>query len=469
MGTLWNGNKGGTGLDPDIDRFLSSLPVDSRLLPEDLLCSAAHARMLGDRGILPQADARAIIGTLEEMRREALAGRIACDPESEDVHSFIEEELTRRLGDIGKAVHAGRSRNDQVAVALRLHLLNAFDATAAAASGAIRALLELARDHTDTIFPGYTHLQRAQPVSFAHHLLAWCAALERDAGRLADARHRADECPLGSGALAGSGLPTDREATAKALGFERPSRNTMDAVADRDACVEYAAACATLAMHLSRFCEDIALWASTEYGFVKIDDSASTGSSIMPQKRNPDPAELLRGKSARIFGDLQGLLVLQKGLPYAYNRDLQEDKAFVFEVEDTILGSLAAFGALVRAIHPDVEKMRAALEDGYLEATDLAEYFVDLGIPFRNAYRAAKELVGRCVATGRRLGALEASDIASAFPDGPPQGFDLAALKAYLDPRSCVERRTQTGGPSPERTREEIARLAAKFAKPQRK
>ncbi|MFA5853300.1 MAG: argininosuccinate lyase, partial [Spirochaetales bacterium] len=338
MAKLWQGSSDGLGLNPDIEVFLSSLSVDSRLLGEDIECSIAHAAMLGKQGILPMDESEAISAALVLMLAEAAAGTLPIDPESEDIHSFIEAELTKRLGETGKAVHAGRSRNDQVAVAFRLYIVRAFDRTAEAALAAMRSALDLASKHKETIMPGYTHLQRAQPVTLAHHLLAWCAALERDIGRLRDARARADECPLGAGALAGSGLPTDREFTAAALGFARPSRNTMDAVADRDACADYAAACSSIMVHLSRACEDIALWVSTEYGFATITDAASTGSSIMPQKRNPDPAELIRGKSARVLGALQALLVLQKGLPYAYNRDLQEDKELFFDVEKTTIG-----------------------------------------------------------------------------------------------------------------------------------
>ena len=359
---------GGTkasGLSPEVETFLSSLSIDSKLLDDDLQASIAHATMLGERGILGKQDAEAIADCLRTMRAEAAAGELFPDPESEDIHSFIEAELTRRLGEVGKAVHAGRSRNDQVATAFRLRIVKAFQRTEAAVYSAIEAIVQLAEKNSDSLMPGYTHLQKAQPITLAHHLLAWGAALERDASRFRDGRARADECPLGSGALAGSGLPIDRERTASVLGFARPSRNTMDAVADRDACVEYAAACANLMAHLSRACEDMALWASSEYGFVRVGDSASTGSSIMPQKRNPDPAELIRGKSARVFGNLQALLVLQKGLAYAYNRDLQEDKELFFDLETTTTACLKAFAVLVSALEPRKDRMRKALDEGF--------------------------------------------------------------------------------------------------------
>ena len=460
MAKLWQ-KAGSGGLDPDVEAFLSSLSVDSRLLPEDLECSIAHASMLGATSILPAAAADALVSELKKMLDEARAGGLQVDPDSEDVHSFIEAELTRRLGDAGKAVHAGRSRNDQVAVAFRLHVLRAFDAAEACLLDALDAVIGMAAGHRETIMPGYTHLQRAQPVTLAHHLLAWAAALERDFGRLADGRERADECPLGSGALAGSGLPTDREATASLLGFSRPSRNTMDAVADRDACVEYAAACASIAMHLSRACEDIVLWTSTEYAFMSLTDAASTGSSIMPQKRNPDPAELIRGKSGRIFGGLQALLVLQKGLPYAYDRDLQEDKELFFDIEDTIQGCLKVFAVLVSSLVPDSGAMREAVGEGFLEATDVAEYLVLSGRPFRTAYQAAKELVALALASKCRLAELADGSIAASHPEFALPGFDASALRAYLDPDACVARRRQTGGPAPQRTGEELARLEA--------
>lgn len=479
MAKLWQGASGALGLHADIEAFLSSLSVDVKLLKEDIECSIAHARMLGKQGILRPEVSEALCGALEAMAEEAASGgassgassgvsgdapgialgALKVDPESEDVHSFIEAELTRRLGDTGKAVHAGRSRNDQVAVAFRLYILRAFDAASRALLDALQAILDLAEGHRDSLMPGYTHLQRAQSVTLAHHLLAWCAALERDYSRLRDGRARADECPLGSGALAGSGLPTDREYTAALLGFARPSRNTMDAVADRDACVDFASACASIMAHLSRACEDIILWVSAEYRFMRLSDAASTGSSIMPQKRNPDVAELVRGKAARVFGTLQAFLVLQKGLPYAYNRDLQEDKELFFDAEKTLLSSLRAFAILVGSLEPDTARMRKAAGEGFLEAADVAEYLVQGGLPFRNAYQAAKALVELSLAAGKSFSELSAKEIAGCHEAFAAPGFDSRALVAYLDPFASLARRKQTGGPSPERCGEEIKRL----------
>ncbi|PKL05860.1 MAG: argininosuccinate lyase, partial [Spirochaetae bacterium HGW-Spirochaetae-9] len=454
----------GAGLHPDVEAFLSSLSIDSRLLGEDIECSIAHAAMLGRQGILPPEEAASLCAALDLMLTEAREGKLAIDPDSEDIHSFIEAELTKRLGEAGKAVHAGRSRNDQVAAAFRLHIVRAFDRVGEALLDALDSILVLASEHRTTIMPGYTHLQRAQPVTLSHHLLAWCAALERDWSRLRDGRERANECPLGAGALAGSGLPTDRDSTAAALGFSRPSRNTMDAVADRDACVDFAAACSNIMVHLSRACEDIALWVSTEYAYMTLSDAASTGSSIMPQKRNPDPAELIRGKTARVFGALQALLVMQKGLPYAYNRDLQEDKEMFFDIEDTLTGALRAFAVLVSSLQPNVEKMRRAVDSGFLEATDIAEYLVLEGLPFRTAYQAAKALVGLSIGTGKRFAEIPEAAILASHDAFRTFAFDRDAFIAYLEPEACVARRKQTGGPAPERTAEEIARLKAFMA-----
>lgn len=468
MAKLWDAGTASEVLDKDVELFLSSLAVDSRLLREDLECSIAHSRMLGKTGILPAEESAAITAALESMLKESAEGKLTVDTDSEDVHSFIEAELVRRLGEAGKAVHAGRSRNDQVAAAFKLHMKRACKNTAFDVLGAIEAILSVAKNHTETLMPGYTHLQRAQPVTLAHHLLAWCAALERDYSRFTDSMNRLDESPLGSGALAGSGLPTDREYTADLLGFARPSRNTMDAVADRDACIDYASAGASLMVHLSRFCEDIALWVSTEYSFMKLTGRASTGSSIMPQKRNPDPAELIRGKAGRVFGNLQALLVMQKGLPYAYNRDLQEDKALFFEIEDILHGVLKAFAVLVTSLVPDAARMEDALKDGYLEATDVAEFLVIKGIPFRTAYKAAKELVQICARKGKRLRQIDQSDLAEAHQVFAECAVAPDVLADYLAPSASVERRKQTGGPAPEKTRSEIARLES-FIAAQRK
>jgi argininosuccinate lyase len=470
MAKIWETSKVGA-LDPMIDEFLSSTTVDQRLLPEDLEGSIAHAKMLGAQGILPKDTADELGRGLANLAVGAEDGSLVVDPQAEDIHSFVEAELTSRMGDVGRSLHAGRSRNDQVAVDLRIWLKRESKKTRAAILDALEALLDLASKNTTSLMPGYTHMQRAQPVTFAHHLLAWCAALERDYGRFEDADTRADESPLGACALAGTGLPVDREATAKALGFARPSRNSMDAVADRDACVEYAAAAATFLMHLSRYCEEIVLWASAEFAFVAVDQSCSTGSSVMPQKRNPDPAELIRGKSGRAYGDLVALLVMQKGLPLAYDRDLQEDKAMIFDSGDTATSSALAFARLVQALEPKPERMREAAEDGCLWAADAAEFLVLKGVPFRTAYAAGRKLVearaaaagpaklGRSPAVGAVIADLGADGLGALHPVW--KGIDPGELSRYLSLDECIARRDLVGGPAPSRARAEIERLEA--------
>jgi argininosuccinate lyase len=393
------------------------------------------------------------------MLAEAASGTLAAGGEAEDVHSFVEAELTRRIGDAGKSVHAGRSRNDQVALDLRLYLRKAFARAERGVNSCILALVDLAERHTHTLMPAYTHMRRAQPISFAFHLAAWCAALERDASRFVDAWRRTDECPLGSGAVAGSGLGLDRDATAAALGFSRPSRNAMDATADRDACVDYAAAASTLLMHLSRYCEEIILWTGAEYGFAGLSPSCSTGSSIMPQKRNPDVAELIRGKSAGAFGGLMALLTLQKGVPLGYARDMQEDKAILFDMVKTVDGCLEAFALLAAALIPKPENMRAALDEGYVEATDLAELLVIKGVPFRDAYDATKAAIAAASAAGKRLHDLSAAELDLSSPAFAQAGLEPSSLKAWLDPAACIARRSHTGGPAPATVERELRRL----------
>lgn len=468
MAKIWETSKIGA-LDPLIDEFLASTSVDRRLLAEDIQGSIAHAAMLGKRGILPAEVAQKLGEGLRALADSAAAGEVEVDLSAEDVHSFVEAELTAAMGDVGRALHAGRSRNDQVALDLRLWLRKSSRAARDAILGAIESAVDLASHNVSTVMPGYTHLQRAQPVTFAHHLLAWCVALERDFGRFEDADRRADESPLGACALAGTGLPVDRDQTAKDLGFSRPSRNSMDAVADRDACVEFASAAATLLMHLSRYCEEIVLWASSEFGFVSIDASCSTGSSVMPQKRNPDPAELIRGKSGRAYGDLVSLLVMQKGLPLAYNRDLQEDKAIVFDAGDNAVACARAFARLVKALVPNARRMREAAEDGCLWAADAAEFLVLRGVPFRTAYAAGRKLVEARAAAAEtgRLGSSPSALIVlrdlgveglSALHESW-KGIDPGELSEYLSLEACVSRRDLPGGPAPSRAKAEIERL----------
>ncbi len=441
---------------PEADAFAfeSSISVDSRLAQDDIRGSRAHASMLAAQGIIPAEAALKLDEELVRIGAELRAGTLPVDQDSEDVHSFIEGVLTERLGDLGRMVHAGRSRNDQVAVDLRLYLKRTVPELRAELVATIAVLLDRAAENTENVMPGYTHLQRAQPVTLGHHLTAWCAGLERDAGRLSDALARLDECPLGAGALAGSGLPLDRAATAVALGFPRPTLNSMDTVADRDFALELASACAILMTHLSRFCEDVVIWATEEFGFIDLAEAWSTGSSIMPQKKNPDFAELVRGKSGRAIGDLVTLLALMKGLPYSYDRDLQEDKEALFDTLDTATSSLRMFRGMMASARFRTDRMKAACLGGFLEATDLAEYLVRKGLPFRKAHEVAALVVRDCVDSGKRtIGDCTLEELRSRSP------LIEADLYRALEPASCAAARSLPGGPAPDAVRAQIAEL----------
>jgi argininosuccinate lyase len=435
--------------------FQSSMGFDKRMAREDVRGSRAHAAMLGKQGIITAEDAAALDAALEKIGQGLETGTVAMSEEgAEDIHSFIEGLLTEALGDAGRAVHAGRSRNDQVATDFRLYCKRAGDAVCAGLQSAITVLLDRAEEHAETLTAGFTHLQRAQPVTLGHELVAWAAALSRDAGRFSDALIRMDECPLGSGALAGTTLPLDREAVARDLGFARPVLNAMDAVAGRDFVLELAAACAITQTHLSRFCEDVCLWASEEWGFADLGEKWSTGSSIMPQKKNPDFAELIRGKSGRANGNLVALLTVMKGLPYAYNKDLQEDKEALFDSFDTVLASLRIFAAFMGAAVFNKEKMEASCEGGFLEATDVAEYLVKKGMPFRKAHECAAHIVRDCINAGlKRIGEADLRDLQQHSALIEADIFDK------ITPRSCVEARNLPGGPAPDEVRRQIAVL----------
>jgi argininosuccinate lyase len=431
--------------------FQSSVAVDRRLAPEDIAGSRAHAAMLGERGIIPAETAAALDAELARIAGELESGELAVDPGAEDIHSFIEGILTERLGDAGRAVHAGRSRNDQVVLDLRLYLKRAVPEIRAELALVMGVLLDQAERHAGSVMPGYTHLQRAQPVTLGHHLTAWCAALSRDRDRFAGALTRLDECPLGAGALAGSGLPLDREAVAKALGFARPTLNSMDSVADRDFALEVSSACAITMIHLSRFCEDVVLWAGEEFQFITLAESWSTGSSIMPQKKNPDFAELIRGKAGRTAGNLVTLLTLLKGLPYAYDKDLQEDKEALFDSLDTVRSCLRIFRGMMGSAAFNTGRMEAACGGGFLEATDAAEYLVRKGLPFRKAHEAAALIVRDCINAGQR------SIGERALPELKTRSELFEAdLYAALTPAACVKARNLPGGPAPEEVRRQI-------------
>jgi argininosuccinate lyase len=434
--------------------FQASIAVDQRLAQDDIRGSRAHVAMLGKQGIIGADAAAKLDAALDDIARELAEGTLSVDGGAEDIHSFIEGMLTKRLGDAGRTVHAGRSRNDQVAVDFRLYLKRAVPELRAELGELIAALLDLAERHAESLMPGYTHLQRAQPVTLGHHLVAWSAGLVRDRARFSDALLRLDECPLGAGALAGSSLPLYREAVSTALGFARPTLNSMDSVADRDFALELSAACAIAMTHLSRFCEDLVIWASEEFKFISLAESWSTGSSIMPQKKNPDFAELIRGKSARTAGNLVTLLTLLKGLPYAYDKDLQEDKESLFDSLDTLRSCLRMFRGMIASAAFNTDRMAAACEGGFLEATDAAEYLVRRGLPFRKAHEAVALVVRDCVAAGQT----RIADRSLPELKARSELFE-ADLYPAITPAACVAARKTLGGPAPEEVRRQIGAL----------
>jgi argininosuccinate lyase len=423
-------------------RFSASVDVDKRLAQEDIRGSLAHAQMLAAQGIISAEDGAQIASGLGRIAEEVAAGTLAWDPAREDVHMNIEALLTERIGEAGGRLHTGRSRNDQVATDMRLWTREACHASMARIDRLMQVLCERARAHVDDLMPGYTHLQRAQPVRLAHHLLAWSEMLERDRGRLEDAARRMNECPLGSGALAATTFPIDRELTARALGFDRPTRNSLDATADRDFLVEALAALANCAVHLSRICEELVLWSSQEFGFVQMSDAFTTGSSMMPQKKNPDMAELVRGKSGRVVGDLVTLLVLLKGLPLAYNRDLQEDKPPVFDAFDTVDACLQILAGSLASARFDPAAMRAALRRGFVDATELADYLAAKGVPFRQAHHVSGRLVRLALSENKTLSELSLEQMQAESSE-----LDAGAYGA-LEPETAIERRALLGGPA---------------------
>ena len=438
---MWAG-RFAKALDKQADDFNSSIRFDSRMYRQDIQGSMAHAAMLAARGILTEQDLTAITEGLGQILQELEDGTLSFDPEAEDIHMFVEAELTKRIGDAGRRLHTARSRNDQVALDIRLYLRD----EAAGIIGQLRALiaviLDLARAHKTAIMPGYTHLQRAQPVTFAHHVLAYGMMFSRDVERIRDAVARMNVCPLGSCALAGTTYDTDREMVAKSLGFDGITLNSMDGVSDRDFCVELLSAFATVMMHLSRFSEELILWSSWEFRFVELDDGFTTGSSIMPQKKNPDMAELCRGKTGRVYGDLMALLTTLKGLPLAYNKDMQEDKEAVFDCVDTVKMCLQVFTPMIATMKPCVENMYKAAQKGFLNATDLADYLTKKGVPFRTAYKISGQLVSWCIHHDTVLEALPLETLQQ-YSDV----FDEDVYPA-ITLENCVARRTSLGGPA---------------------
>lgn len=458
MEKLWAG-RAQSATSKIADDFNSSIHIDCRMYRQDITGSLAHAAMLAAKGILSGADLSAITSGLEDILAELDSGTLAIDPTAEDIHMFVEAELTRRIGDAGKRLHTARSRNDQVATDLRLYLRDACSSLQDQIKALLEAIYEQAKANQDAIMPGYTHLQRAQPVCFAHHLLAWAAMLQRDVTRLQDAVGRMNYSPLGSCALAGTTYDTDRAMTAAALGFNGVCQNSMDGVSDRDFCVEILSALALVMMHLSRFSEEIILWSSWEFKFVELDDGFTTGSSIMPQKKNPDMAELVRGKTGRVYGDLMGTLTMLKGLPLAYNKDMQEDKEAIFDAIDTVSQCLEVFAPMVRTMKPLKGNMYAAAQKGFINATDLADYLACKGMPFRSAYKLTGQLVAKCIAEGKVL-----EDVSLAEYQSLSELFDQHVYEA-IDLAACVARRTSEGGTGPASVTAQLQQLEAFLAK----
>jgi argininosuccinate lyase len=415
--------------------------------------SIAHAKMLARQGILAPGDADRIIAGLREVEKQLRSAEVALDPELEDIHMNVEARLTERIGDAGARLHTARSRNDQVATDLRLYALASCARLIGALDDLERALLEQARRHVDTLAPGYTHLQRAQPVRLAHHFLAYVAMLERDRGRLIDAAKRADESPLGSGALAATSFPIDREGTARDLGFGGVTHNSLDAVGDRDFAIELVAAAALCQTHLSRLGEELVLWSTSEFGFVRLPEAYASGSSLMPQKLNPDIAELVRAKTGRVVGDLVALLTIVKGLPLAYNKDLQETQEPLYDAVETLGLSLRACAGMVRAMTIDATRTTAAVATGNLVATELADYLAAKGVPFRRAHDVAGALVRTAVARGVELAALPLADLQAEAPEVADDVY------AWLSPLTAVDRRDVTGGPARAQILAELERL----------
>jgi argininosuccinate lyase len=436
-GKLWGG-RFQEPTDPAVERFSASIDFDRALARYDLRGSIAHAEMLASSGLVPAPDAEAIVAGLRAIGEEIEAGRFVFDPKLEDIHMNVESRLREKIGPVAGRLHTGRSRNDQVATDLLLYLRDAA-LTARRGIAALReVLIGRAREHVDTVLPGYTHLQRAQPVRLAHHWLAFEAMLARDAGRFADLDARLAESPLGAGALAGSTLPLDRGATAAALGFAHPNPNSMDAVASRDAALEFLAAGAICMIHLSRLAEELVLWASAEFGFIELADAFATGSSLMPQKKNPDVPELVRGKSGRAIGNLVSLLTVLKGLPLTYNRDLQEDKEPIFDTARTLGDSLTVMAGALATLRVDVDRMRSAADDPMLLATDLAEALVREGVPFREAHEAVGKIVAHCVAGARDLRGLGKDELRAFHPAFTNDAGAILSLEQALEGRALV-------------------------------
>ena len=454
---LWAGRTSGK-TDQIADEFNSSIRVDLRMFREDIQGSMAHAAMLGAQGILAQSEADAILDGLQGILDELESGALNFDMSCEDIHMFVEQVLTERIGDTGKKLHTARSRNDQVALDLRMYLRQATGELLGLTHKLLEALTAQAQTHRAAIMPGYTHLQRAQPVTFGHHMMAYAMMLLRDMDRMRDAVGRMNESPIGCCALAGTTYHTDRRMEAQALGFDRICRNSLDGVSDRDFCLELLSGYAILMMHLSRLSEELVLWSSWEFQFVSLSDAYTTGSSIMPQKKNPDMAELIRGKTGRVYGDLMALLTTLKGLPLAYNKDMQEDKEAIFDAVDTVKLCLQVMAPMIGTMTVREDSMRRAAQTGFLNATDLADYLVRKGMPFRSAYKIVGEIVAKCIAEKKVLETLPIEEY-KVFS----QLFD-EDLYGEIDLAVCVEKRISEGGTSVQSVEAQIMYVRERLA-----
>ena len=447
---LWGG-RFDKETDSLVNDFNSSIQFDSRMYREDITGSVAHATMLGEQGIISPEESRQIVAGLRDILADIQAGKIQFSEDNEDIHMNIETFLTQRLGAAGKRLHTGRSRNDQVAVDFRMYVREEIPKMISMLLHLEEVLVRQAEANVDTVMPGYTHLQRAQPVTFGHYMMAYANMLRRDITRFEDCLERMDECPLGAGALAGSTHPLNRARTAQLLGFSKPTENSLDSVSDRDFAIEFLSACSILMMHLSRFSEEIILWCSWEFKFIDLDDAYSTGSSIMPQKKNPDVAELVRGKTGRVYGSLITLLTVMKGIPLAYNKDMQEDKECVFDAIDTVEMCVPVFAAMLDTMTVRPENMAKAAAGGFINATDCADYLAKKGMPFRDAYTLVGRLVNHCIATGQTLDSLPMEEYKALSPIFEEDVYEALSLK------TCVGQRKTMGGPAHDEVLRQIA------------
>lgn len=456
MAKMWAG-RFSKEVDEKVNDFNSSVSFDARMYKQDIQGSIAHVTMLGECGIIDLEESKQIANELGAIFQDIHSGELEIDPTAEDIHMFVEAELTKRLGETGKRLHTARSRNDQVALDIRMNLKAETKSITELVKKLLEVLCNIADEHKTTVMPGYTHLQRAQPITFGHHLMAYAQMLLRDLGRLEDAYGRMNVMPLGSGALASTTYPIDRQRVCDILGFSEVTQNSLDGVSDRDFCIELASAISILMMHLSRFSEEIILWCSWEFKFIELDDAYATGSSIMPQKKNPDITELIRGKTGRVYGDLMTLLTMMKGLPLAYNKDMQEDKEAIFDAVDTVKLCLSTFIPMLETMSVNKENMRAAAAKGFINATDCADYLVKKGLAFRDAYKITGTLVAKCISLNTTLEDLPIYEYRQLCDT-----FDNDVYKAIsLD--TCVTQRNVVGGPAPDAVAKQIKYVREKL------